>query len=540
MFRGECKVHHHMSPPTKRIILITGAPGAGKTEVAARVIRLCPHRSVWVDTDKLVSIHPFTIDGPFYKLLYANLTACLINYAAWDASVIVISGVIVPSGIYSRLRRFSLPGYLWRRYALTASRRSLVQRIEKDIKPQDIEQRKLWLRLNEEVRSLPGFHVIDTTRKRLAKVVETIARKERLLEKEPKGLLKSEWVRLEQGVVQAKGIAILRRTGTTRAVAEKVMKSILRNELEGYASHGLLRLKDYLQAIDAGELQVNSRPTLRQITSQVKEVNGCRGWGVLSVEAVVKAMQSLLRTQAVGIITMVNTAHIGRLARIAEPLARRNIVVIGFVNYLGAGQRVPVFGGSEARFCTNPVLIGIPTRDSHPVILDMTTSTAAEGRIREYLLKGERVPEGWLIDGNWNPVDRPELLYSSPPEAMIPPLGGAQAYKGAGLAFCAEIFAGILGRAGFVQDEHKPGGNGGFFIGVRMNSLGARVAQMLDEIRELIAYCRSSPVALGYQPFRYPGEKPAVRYARSLDGNRVVVARRTWETLVELELSTRK
>ena len=126
--------------------MLTGVPGVGKTEVARQLVGRCPPRSAWIDTDWLVGITPFQVDDHFRKLLFANLTSCLRNYADWGANVVVVSGVILPApaGIYDQLRDFADENaeWSWNYFGLKASKKLILQRILTDDKDQDADQRQ--------------------------------------------------------------------------------------------------------------------------------------------------------------------------------------------------------------------------------------------------------------------------------------------------------------------------------------------------------------------------------------------------------------
>ncbi|MBY0232448.1 MAG: Ldh family oxidoreductase, partial [Gemmataceae bacterium] len=81
-----------------------------------------------------------------------------------------------------------------------------------------------------------------------------------------------------------------------------------------------------------------------------------------------------------------------------------------------------------------------------PVVLDIGTSTVAEGKVRVCFNKGEPAPEGWLLDAEGKPTTDAGVLYREP-RGTITPLGGTQAYKGFGLGLLLDMLAGGLSGA---------------------------------------------------------------------------------------------
>src|SRR3954454_7059166 len=143
-----------------------------------------------------------------------------------------------------------------------------------------------------------------------------------------------------------------------------------------------------------------------------------------------------------------NCGHLGRLGDWAEMAAAAGQVSLHFLNTSGA-QRVAPFGGSDRRLSTNPISIGIPVADAEPVILDVTTSTVAEGKLMVAVNKGEQVPAGWIIDRDGKATTDPRDFYD----------GGALltvgAHKGSGLSIVTDLLAGAV-STGRSSDPNDP------------------------------------------------------------------------------------
>ena len=119
----------------------------------------------------------------------------------------------------------------------------------------------------------------------------------------------------------------------------------------------------------------------------------------------------------------------------AYPLmaARNEMLGVAFVNAGNLGYQIAPFGGLDGRLSTNPIAFSAPRRDDDPILVDMTTSVVAEGKIRVAINQGKQVPEGWLIDSQ---ATQPPTQTTSEPirPGAILPMGGVVAYKGYGLA----------------------------------------------------------------------------------------------------------
>jgi LDH2 family malate/lactate/ureidoglycolate dehydrogenase len=296
--------------------------------------------------------------------------------------------------------------------------------------------------------------------------------------------------------------AALRRAGTPAALARRVARALVRNEQRGLASHGLLRLEEYLADAAAGVIRVAALPSVTAPSPLVRVVDGERGFGVAAADAVADAICDVLADHELAALALVNSNHVGALRDIGESVAARGQIVLGFVNYLGAGQRVLPWNGSRGRLCTNPVLVAIPAGTGPPFVLDMSTSTVAEGRIRARLLARRAVPPGWLVDGDWRTVTDPARLYADPPTAFMTPLGG---HKGFGLALAVELLAGVVAGAGHVGAQAAAGGNGGLFLGLRPTLAGRPSAALAADADALRRHTTAPPGRAG--GVRWPGQR---------------------------------
>jgi hypothetical protein len=115
-------------------------------------------------------------------------------------------------------------------------------------------------------------------------------------------------------------------------------------------------------------------------------------------------------------------------------------VSLHFVNTSGGGILAAPFGGTQRRLSANPIAAGVPVPDGPPIILDISTCTIAEGKIKVAFNKGAKVPDGCILDGEGRPTNDPKAFYASPPGAILP-LGG---HKGYSLSVIAEMLAGAL------------------------------------------------------------------------------------------------
>jgi uncharacterized oxidoreductase len=222
--------------------------------------------------------------------------------------------------------------------------------------------------------------------------------------------------------------------------------------------------------------------------------------------------------------------HIGRIGSYGEQSIAAGLVSLHFVNVTGHDPLVAAFGGSEARFVTNPICFAMPGSDSTPpILLDMATSRVAMGKVRVAMNKGIDMADGLLIDHEGRPTRDPNIMFQEPQGALLP----FGEHKGYGLALFCELLAGALGGGGTIQpgnERHHSIINSMLTIIIDPQRL-VDLQWMRAEIDALIAYVKSSRAADPDTPVMVAGEPERKTLAiREKEG--IPIDPRTWEELL--------
>jgi uncharacterized oxidoreductase len=286
--------------------------------------------------------------------------------------------------------------------------------------------------------------------------------------------------------------------------AQRVALSLVDANLCGHDSHGVIRIVQYLKAIQEGLLQPGAAFTVVKEAPAVLVADGNWGLGQVQAHRLLERLVPKARQIGLAAGTLKQCGHIGRLGEYAETAGKQGLAFLATVNNHGLARPVAPPGGTESRIGTNPLCIGAPT-GGDPVVLDIGTSVCAEGKVRVVYNKGGRVPEGWLLDAQGQPTTDPSVLYHEP-RGTILPLGGAQAYKGFGIALLLDMFAGGLSGG----PCSRPGmplrvANAVFFLVIDVD-LFAGAEHFLREVNDLAASVRSCPRAAGVQEILLPGD----------------------------------
>jgi len=302
---------------------------------------------------------------------------------------------------------------------------------------------------------------------------------------------------------------ILEAIGTRPDDAAFTADVIVASDLAGHESHGMRRVSEYVERTDEGILVPGARPRVDLDLGALLRLDGQRGFGHVNLREVTDLAIERARAHGICGVALHNSSHAGRIADFCARGARGGVAILFWVNDSGGGQDVAPYGGDAPRLATNPIGVGLPRAAEPHLVLDMSTSVVAKGRLSEWRDRGAPVPADWLT-----------------PAGAIRPSGG---YKGTGLAVVAEALAGILTGAGFVTSDPPRDDQGAFCIAIdiaRLRPLDAFTAEM----EEMLGYVRDVPLEPGHDAVRFPGESGALAEAERLrDG--VPVQDFTWRRL---------
>jgi len=321
--------------------------------------------------------------------------------------------------------------------------------------------------------------------------------------------------------------AIVAAGGSEPREAQLVAENLVTANLTGHDSHGIGMIPRYIESLKEGGLQANRHPVVKFDGGALVALDGQAGYGqVIGLEATDIAI-ARAKQHGVCVMALANAHHLCRIGQWAEQAVAAGLVSLSFVNVISRSIVAP-FGGSDARFGTNPCTIGIPLAGQPPFILDMATSGVAQGKVRVAHNKGEKLPPGLLLDDKGNPTLEARF-------GVIEPFGALTTFglhKGYGLAVACELLGGALTGGGtwHTTDRSKKRVlNGMLSILIDPKKLGAD-ALFGREAGEFIAWVKQSPPAPGSDRVRIAGDpERETRAKRERDG--IAVDATTWQEI---------
>ncbi len=305
--------------------------------------------------------------------------------------------------------------------------------------------------------------------------------------------------------------------GVPEADAVIAARQMIEADITGFDAHGIFRLGMYCNTLKSG--RTNPKPNIRTINRSAATalVDGDDGIGHLVMTYAANLAIELARASGIGWVGARNSNHAGAAGIYAEMPTKQNMV--GIYAAVSTANHMAVWGAAEALLGTNPIAIGIPAGKEPPVVLDIATSVASFGTIRQHVMSGQPMPDGWIVNSKTGkPVNDPKQVG----EGVLLPIGD---YKGSGIALMIGLLAGVLNGASFGRDVIDFTATGSEKTNTGQFMVAIDVARFLPpevfarEMERHLNDLRSSAKLPGVDAIRLPGEdRQRRRQERMRDG----------------------
>jgi len=285
-----------------------------------------------------------------------------------------------------------------------------------------------------------------------------------------------------RGLVQA----ALVHAGANPAMAEATARALVLAEAQGIGSHGLSRVVQYATHLRNGRVDGAAMPRVAAQRGGAAQVDAGEGLAFPACELAVREAIDRARVHGVSFVGVANSHHAGVIVDHLRSVAAAGMVGLGFANSPAA---MPAAGGRHPIFGTNPVAAAFPRRGADPLLIDLSLSEVARGKVMVAAKKGEPIPLGWALDAKGEPTTDAKAAL----EGSMLPVGAMSSPKGAMLALVVELLVtaligaqfGFEASSFFVDEGNRPR-IGQAFIVVDPDALAGRDGY-LDRVEVLVA-----------------------------------------------------
>ena len=298
--------------------------------------------------------------------------------------------------------------------------------------------------------------------------------------------------------------------GVDADAAETVADMLLDAELTGVSSHGVSRLAIYMERVDKGLVSKDSHPQITRETPSTVVIDAGNSLGAVGGRFAMETCIRKARETGCCFAAVSNSNHFGAAAYYTRMASREDMIGFCCTNLTA---KIAPYGAAEPFMGTDPISVAVPS-NGDPVVLDMTPSVVALGKLILAQKLGKEIPTGWALDKDGRPTTDPAAGRAG----SLIPIGGP---KGSGLALIVEVLCGILtgaGTATHLHDLYKfdaPQGVGHFLGAIDVSAFmepdafRAKVSAMRDEIKGL-------RLAEGVSEVMLPGERSARSAAKKM------------------------
>jgi uncharacterized oxidoreductase len=323
---------------------------------------------------------------------------------------------------------------------------------------------------------------------------------------------------------------IVRAVGGSEEEAGIVADVLVSANLAGHDSHGVIRLEQYVRMVREGQVVPRAPCEVVTRTPATALVDGHWGFGAVIATRAMRLAMEMARPTGAAVVSARRCNHVSRLGHYVLMAADAGLVGFMTANNHGGGRWVAPWGGTDRRLSTNPLAFAAPT-GGRAVLVDITTSTVAEGKVRVLRNKGLPMPEGWAIHPDGSPLTDPVHMYG-PPHGSLLPFGGMAGHKGFALSMMVELLSGALSGAGCTGPGQLQPGNALFILAVDPAAMGT-IEAFEAEAAGLVEWVKDSPPVPGGAGVMAPGE-PEFREEERRRAEGIPLDEGTWGQMREM------
>ncbi|MBN1254765.1 MAG: Ldh family oxidoreductase [Deltaproteobacteria bacterium] len=311
---------------------------------------------------------------------------------------------------------------------------------------------------------------------------------------------------------------VFEKLGVSTEDADVTADVLVQADLRGIGSHGVARLRRYVNGLREGQMAAMPNVTVVHETSTTTLIDGDGGLGPpIGVQGMRMAIEKA-KEIGVGFVAARNSNHYGIAGYYAMMALEHEYIGISLTN--ADVLVVPTFG-RNAMLGTNPISVAVPSGGDYPFVLDMATSVIPKGKIEVYQKLNKELPIGWASDElGIATTDSGQVLHNlnNKMGGGLLPLGGVGevmgGHKGYGLALLVDILCGVLSGAGYADTIYPktPDGeplpaNVGHFFGVLRVDGFRPIQEFKATMDDMIRRMKDTPKAEGQQRIYIHGEK---------------------------------
>lgn len=272
-------------------------------------------------------------------------------------------------------------------------------------------------------------------------------------------------MKLPLSEVEALVLRQLQAAGANATMAGATARALVLAESQGLGSHGLSRVAQYATHLRNGRVNGAAQPQVIRRKGGALLIDAQEGLAFAACALAVYEAVAAAREHGIAIAGVVRSHHCGVVVDHLRAAAAAGMVGLGLANSPAA---MPAAGGKHPIFGTNPVAAVFPRQGADALMIDLSLSEVARGKLMVAAKEGRAIPEGWALDADGQPTTDPQAGMAG---SMLP-IGAVSSPKGAMLALVVELLVtaligahfGFEASSFFVDEGNRPGIGQAFIV----------------------------------------------------------------------------
>lgn len=229
---------------------------------------------------------------------------------------------------------------------------------------------------------------------------------------------------------------------TSSENARVVSTALVAADADGLSSHGVSRIPFYADQALSGKVDGNAIPEVQLVARAAISVDAKSGFAFPAINMGLSRAVDAIADTGVVVVTVTNSHHAGACGYHVEQVAAQGYIGLGFTNTPSA---MAPWGGRKGTFGTNPIAFACPRANTLPLVIDLSLSRVARGKVMLAQTEGKPIPNGWALDSQGHSTTDATAALSG---TMVPMADA----KGAALALMVEILTAALAGANFAYE----------------------------------------------------------------------------------------
>ena len=296
---------------------------------------------------------------------------------------------------------------------------------------------------------------------------------------------------------------IFLKMGLNKKDSALVSEQLINSDMSGHYSHGINRIFQYQNGVKKKIMAINKKPKITN-HKNITMVDGQFCFGQIVMKYVCDKI--IKNNQDINLISVENSAHVGRLSDYVDRLAKKDFVTLIFCS--GGGPNVSPFSSKKRIVGTNPFAFGMPVSKKKNFIVDFSTSQVAEGKVNIALQKKQKLLSKAIIKKNGNLSNNPIDFYNN---GSLMTFGG---HKGSSFMLVNEILGGLLISKNNSFKNDYIDSNNCFLISFKKKLLNKKISTK-NQFSKLENEIKNSRKVKNCKKIYLPGEIENINFRKS-------------------------